>query len=142
MLKKLAFSAAITLMSSGAVHILDTGDVAQVQTPCHDAGHIQDKACVMVHRFVSGSNPTVQLELDTHVMQKLKGQKTFSVIYAYQVKKNRFNGNVSALVSHGKKFIMSDIYVNRPTLFWVSTRDGGKTWSKPMTTDMSDVISN
>lgn len=129
------------LLTSAKVCAADVRPAVQVQTPCMLEGHGHDQACVIVNKRISGNSPTATTTMDLSVAKVLAGKATrFSVVYAYRVQPG-LNTDIGLTINRGDQSMISDIYAANPTFFWVTTRDGGKTWSKLTTTDMNSVVS-
>jgi hypothetical protein len=114
----------------------------QVQSPCRVPGHAREQACVVVYKLVPGNDPVFHSTMTLDSAKALQGKaKAFSVIYTYKVKPSSPNAQIGLQIERGREGMMSDIFIRKPTNFWVTTNDGGRTWSKLTTTDMSSVIS-
>jgi len=104
--------------------------VSQVETPCHEAGH-REQACVVIHKFLSGKQAVDHQTFNMAPAAALRGKtQTFSVIYVYHTNPSAFNGVATVSVEHGDDGYMSDVQVGKPGQFWMTTHDGGRTWSK------------
>ena len=117
---------------------------AEMQMPCKVEGHQSEKGCILVYKYLSGDNPGMQhLEIDPMLARALQGKVNgFSVIYEVQMIPGGLNSDGSASVEFGGHWVSSDVSSNKPTFFWVTTRDSGKSWSRPMTTDMSGALTD
>lgn len=117
-----------------------TNSVTQIESPCKEAGHTGEQGCAVVTVLYSGQNPMENTNLTTASSKLLAGKaQRMSVIYKLQVKRNAPNDQIGATVNHGGDSIIADVYSNKPVLFWVSSRDGGRSWSKMQTSGTGTI---
>jgi hypothetical protein len=113
----------------------------QIQSPCREPGHQGEGACVVVRKVIPGNLPTRTTALDVSVSKPLIGKvKSFSVIYLYKTQRFAGQDSIGLTVTHRGGGMVSDVYADAPTPVWVSTHDGGRSWSSLKTADMDSVI--
>lgn len=104
--------------------------MSQVQMPCREAGH-REQACVVVHKLLSGREAIDHQTFSLTPAAMLKGKtQNFSVIYVYHTNPSVAGGTATVSVERGDDGYMTDVHVGKPGQFWMTTRDGGRTWSK------------
>jgi hypothetical protein len=118
-------------MMPAAVAAASVTSFNNIEMPCHEANQ-RVQACVVVHQFVAGNS--AGLDHRTFSMTPaadLRGKaQTFSVIYIYHLNPKAYGGTATISVEHGDDGYMTDIKVGQPAMFWVTTHDGGRTFSK------------
>lgn len=101
------------------------------EAPCREEEHSGEQACIVIQKYIPQSDfarPT-HLELSYAATQTLVGKyNNISLIYDFQ--KAPGYGNYSPELSFGDESGAPKFAVqNTVTRAWISTRDGGKTWS-------------
>lgn len=113
----------------------------QIQTPCHEIGFAGVQACVVTHRYFSGDQPVAHVTLTTAPSTPLKSRyQSIALINVYHLRRG-LNDYIGVNVDNGKSGLVADVYANRPTYVWMSTRNGGRSWSNVTTTNMANVLS-
>lgn len=123
-----------------AAHAAGPQIAATIESPCREPGHTREQACVVVNRSVVANNPTINDTLNTAVAKGVKAQN-YSVIYVYRIRAGSRNSEGGIMVTRGDDIMMADISTAQPVKVWVTTRDGGRSWSKLATSDMGSAIS-
>lgn len=138
---KVIIAIAICTLASPATARSANSPPPQIQTPCREVGFTNQQACVVTHKFFSGDQPVAHVTLTTAPSAPLKGRyKNITMIYVYHLKRG-LNDYIGVNVDNGKSGLVADVYTTRPTYVWVSTRNGGRSWSNVTTTNMARTIS-
>jgi photosystem II stability/assembly factor-like uncharacterized protein len=113
-----------------------------VQSPCREAGHTREQACVVVVKLVPGDDPMRDETFNLAPARQLAGKvRNFSVIYAYKVRRNTGNSDIGLRLEHGRDTVIADVSSTEPTKFWVTTKDGGRTWSRLASSEGDGALS-
>lgn len=118
-----------------------TSTAAQVQMPCAVPGHTNEKACVLVTRKISPAKSVFDTDMDMSVAKDLALRvKVFSVIYSYQVADKTNQTVVGAMIKRGDHAVFTDVRSDKPTIAFVTTYDGGWTWTNVDTADKDNSL--
>lgn len=138
---KVMIAFAIYALASPALARPTTLPPAQIQTPCRELGFAGVQACVVTHKSFSGDQPVVHVTLTTAPSAPLKSRyQSIALINVYHLRRG-LNDHIGVNVDNGKSGLVADVYNNRPTYVWMSTRNGGRSWSNVTTTNMANVLS-
>jgi hypothetical protein len=113
----------------------------ELQSPCREMVSKNRNSCIVVSKIIPGNRPTQTITIDPAYIKAAAGKAgDFAVVYALKSKPYRGYSSVGVTVTNGRSGVVTDLPANTPTLFWISTRNGGRTWSSVKTTDMDSAI--
>jgi hypothetical protein len=129
-------------LTDGYTHKDYTGTL---QMPCRQAGHESESACTVVPVLLDSTKPVGDIEMDLAVKPNLTSSQSYSIVYLVKASTAPSNAATSVSIATAKdatKMIQADVSTSTDRPFWITSKDGGKTFGNLETTNMEggDVL--